>query len=67
VVTSHEGESDQVLKSIVSAPELVMPESRLPEAAGFAEYETLLLDVSQLLEQARQAAGRAVNAVMTAT
>lgn len=44
-----------------------MPESRLPEAAGFAEYETLLLDVSRLLEQARQSAGRAVNAVMTAT
>jgi len=44
-----------------------MPHSRLPEAAGFAEYETLLLDVSRLLEQARQSAGRAVNAVMTAT
>jgi hypothetical protein len=44
-----------------------MPDSRLPEAGGFAEYETLLLDVSRLLEQARQSAGRAVNAVMTAT
>ena len=44
-----------------------MPGSRLPEAAGFEEYETLLLDVSRLLEQARQSAGRAVNAVMIAT
>jgi hypothetical protein len=26
-----------------------MPESRLPEAEGYAEYETLLLDVSRLL------------------
>ena len=44
-----------------------MPDSRLPEAVGFAEYETLLSEVSRLLEQARQSAGRAVNAVMTAT
>jgi predicted nuclease of restriction endonuclease-like (RecB) superfamily len=44
-----------------------MPDDRLPEASGFAEYETLLLDVSRLLEHARQSAGRAVNAVMTAT
>jgi predicted nuclease of restriction endonuclease-like (RecB) superfamily len=44
-----------------------MSEGRLPEASGFAEYETLLLDVSRLLEHARQSAGRAVNAVMTAT
>jgi|SRR5208283_2971863 len=41
--------------------------NRLPDASGFAEYETLQLDVSQLLERARQSAGRAVNAVMTAT
>jgi len=41
--------------------------NRLPDASGFAEYATLLLDVSQLLERARQSAGRAVNAVMTAT
>jgi hypothetical protein len=44
-----------------------MPESRLPEAAEFAEYKTPLLDVSRLLERARHSAGRAVNAVMTAT
>jgi hypothetical protein len=44
-----------------------MPQSRPPQAAGFEEYETLLLDVSRLLEQARQSAGRAVNSVMTAT
>jgi predicted nuclease of restriction endonuclease-like (RecB) superfamily len=44
-----------------------MPDDRLPEASGIAEYKTLLLDVSQLLEHARQSAGRAVNAVMTAT
>jgi predicted nuclease of restriction endonuclease-like (RecB) superfamily len=44
-----------------------MPDDRLPEASGFAEYETLLLDVSRLLEHAQQWAGRAVNAVMTAT
>jgi predicted nuclease of restriction endonuclease-like (RecB) superfamily len=43
-----------------------MPDNRLPGASGFAEYETLLLEVSRLLERARQSAGRAVNAVMTA-
>ena len=44
-----------------------MSDSKLPEAAEFPEYTTLLLDVSRLLEHARQSAGRAVNAVMTAT
>ena len=44
-----------------------MQDNRLPDASGFAEYETLLLDVSRLLQHARQSAGRAVNAVMTAT
>src|SRR5260370_24944908 len=44
-----------------------MPDSRLPDSSGLAEYETLLLDVSPLLEHGRQAAGRAVNAVMSAT
>jgi predicted nuclease of restriction endonuclease-like (RecB) superfamily len=44
-----------------------MSDSKLPEAAEFPEYATLLLDVSRLLEHARQSAGRAVNAVMTAT
>ena len=43
-----------------------MPDNRLPDASGFAEYETLLLEVSRLLERARQSAGRAVNVVMTA-
>src|ERR1017187_6281580 len=43
-----------------------MPDNRLPDASGFAEYETLLLEVLRLLERARQSAGRAVNAVMTA-
>ena len=44
-----------------------MSDRRLPDVPGFAEYETLLLDVSRLLEHARQSAGRAVNAVMSAT
>jgi predicted nuclease of restriction endonuclease-like (RecB) superfamily len=35
--------------------------------SGLAEYETLLSEVSRLLENARQAAGRTVNAVMSAT
>src|SRR5262249_28321734 len=45
----------------------LMPEDRMPESSGFANYETLLSEVSRLLEHARQSAGRAVNAVMTAT
>ena len=44
-----------------------MPDERLPEASELAGYDTLLLDVSRLLENARQSAGRAVNAVMSAT
>src|ERR1700682_3789200 len=44
-----------------------MSDSSLPEASGFAEYETLLLDVSRLLEHARQSAGRAGNAVINPT
>jgi hypothetical protein len=44
-----------------------MSENTLPEASGAAEYETLLLDVSRLLEHARRSAGRAVNAIMTGT
>jgi predicted nuclease of restriction endonuclease-like (RecB) superfamily len=44
-----------------------MPDNRLSAASGFAAYDTLLLDVSQMLEHARQSAGRAVNAVMSAT
>jgi hypothetical protein len=44
-----------------------MPDNRLSDASGFAEYDTLLLDVSQMLEHARQSTGRAVNAVMTTT
>jgi len=44
-----------------------MPDDSLPELSGLAEYETLLSEVSGLLEHARQAAGRSVNAVMSAT
>ena len=44
-----------------------MPDKKLPPSSGPAGYETLLLDVSRLLEQARQSAGRAVNAVMSST
>lgn len=44
-----------------------MSDDTLPEASRAAEYETLLLDVSRLLEHARRSAGRAVNAIMTAT
>ena len=44
-----------------------MPDNRPSDASGFAEYDTLLLEVSQMLEHARQSAGRALNAVMTAT
>jgi predicted nuclease of restriction endonuclease-like (RecB) superfamily len=43
-----------------------MSDSKLPETE-FPEYANLLLDVSRLLEHARQSAGRSVNAVMTAT
>jgi hypothetical protein len=44
-----------------------LPDDSLPGMSGLAEYETLLSDVSRLLEHARQAAGRTVNAVMSAT
>lgn len=44
-----------------------MPDDELPEASGLAQYEALLSDVSRLLEHARRSAGRAVNAVMSAT
>ena len=44
-----------------------MPDNRPPEVSGVAEYETLLSDVSLLLERARQSVGRTVNVVMTAT
>jgi predicted nuclease of restriction endonuclease-like (RecB) superfamily len=44
-----------------------MPDDAFPKISDFAEYDDLLMDVSRLLEHARQSAGRAVNAVMTAT
>jgi predicted nuclease of restriction endonuclease-like (RecB) superfamily len=44
-----------------------MSENTLPDGPGVAEYETLLVDVSGLLEHARRSAGRAVNAIMTTT
>lgn len=44
-----------------------MPDDTLPNGPDLAEYDDLLMDVSRLLERARQSAGRAVNAVMTAT
>src|SRR5438876_3451209 len=62
-----EGESDHAFHSIDTDAGLLMSDRRLPDVSGSAEYETLLLDVSRLLERARQSAGRAVNAVMTAT
>ena len=44
-----------------------MPDDELPETSGLAQYEVLLSDVTRLLEHARRSAGRAVNAVMSAT
>jgi hypothetical protein len=44
-----------------------MPHNNLPQWSGPAGYEALLLEVSRLLEHARQSAGRAVNAVMSST
>jgi DUF1016 N-terminal domain len=44
-----------------------MPDDTLPKGSDFAEYDDLLMDVSRLLERARQSTGRAVNAIMTAT
>jgi hypothetical protein len=44
-----------------------MADIRAPKASGFEGYDTLLSDVSRLLQQARQSVGRAVNAAMTAT
>ena len=44
-----------------------MPRDKLLQPSEPAGYETLLSDVSRLLERARQSAGRAVNAVMTST
>jgi predicted nuclease of restriction endonuclease-like (RecB) superfamily len=44
-----------------------MPKRKLPAKRRAAEYETLLRDVSGLLEYARQSAGRTVNLLMTAT
>jgi len=44
-----------------------MRDDSLPKSSDLAEYDDLLTEVSRLLEYARQSAGRAVNAVMTAT
>jgi len=44
-----------------------MADIRVPKISGFEGYETLLSNVSRLLQQARQSVGRAVNAAMTAT
>lgn len=44
-----------------------MRNKRLPAAQRFAGYDGLLVEISSLLESARRSAGRAVNALMTAT
>jgi hypothetical protein len=46
--SGHDGTRENQIRFSIDCigPELLMPDSRLPEAAGFAECETLLLDVS---------------------
>lgn len=44
-----------------------MRNKKLPAAQRFAGYDGLLVEISSLLESARRSAGRAVNALMTAT